>query len=143
VIDPGSGTVRGRAVLPNPEGFLKPGLMGRMQLAGSKPYDALLVPDSAIVTDAARRLVYAVDAEGKVVAKAVELGPLVGDLRVIRSGVSAQDQVIISGVQRARPGQAVQANKGEIKQAPAADAAQPTARAPRASSAELVAPAKN
>jgi RND family efflux transporter MFP subunit len=143
VIDPGAGTVRGRAVLPNPDGFLKPGLVGRMQLAGSASYQALLVPDAAIVTDAARRLVYVVDAEGKVLAKAVELGPLVGDLRVIRSGIVAHDQVIISGVQRARPGQVVRAQKGSIEPRAATAAAAPAERAPRASSAELVAAASN
>jgi RND family efflux transporter MFP subunit len=143
VVDPGSGTVRGRAVLPNPNGFLKPGLMGRMQIAGSKPYNALLVPDAAVVTDASRRLVYTVDAKGTVVAKAVDLGPLVGTLRVIRSGLTSKDQVIISGVQRARPGQVVQPNKGAIEQAPAEAQGQPAARAPRASAAEIVAPAKN
>lgn len=143
VIDPGAGTVRGRAVLPNPDGFLKPGLMGRMQLAGSGSYDALLLPDAAVITDAARRLVYVVDAEGTVAAKAVELGPLIGDLRVIRSGVSAKDQVIIGGVQRARPGQVVQPKKGSIKPQPTSAAAEPAGRAPRASSAEIVAPAQN
>src|SRR5690606_17162454 len=114
-IDPGAGTVRGRAVLPNPTGFLKPGMVGKMQLAGSQPYSALLVPDAAVVTDASRRLIYAVDAEGTVVAKAVELGPLIGDLRVIRRGVAATDRVIIGGVQRASPGQKVQPQKGSIK----------------------------
>src|SRR5690606_3949535 len=144
VVDPGAGTVRGRAVLPNPNSFLKPGMVGRMQLAGTDAYQALLVPDSAVVTDAARRLVFVVDGEGTVVAKAVELGPLVGDLRVIRSGIAAKDQVIISGVQRAQPGQKVQPQKGAIKPAAAVDAASaPATRAPRASSAEIVAPAQN
>lgn len=144
VVDPGAGTVRGRAVLPNPDGFLKPGMVGRMQLAGSDAYEALLVPDSAIVTDAARRLVFVVDGEGTVVARAVELGPLVGELRVIRSGITAQDQVIISGVQRAQPGQKVQPQQGTIERTAAAQGAPaPVTRSPRASSAEIVAPAQN
>src|SRR5690554_2611245 len=140
VVDPGAGTVRGRAVLPNPNSFLKPGMVGRMQLAGTDAYEALLVPDSAVVTDAARRLVFVVDGEGTVVARAVELGPLVGDLRVIRSGIAAQDQVIISGVQRAQPGQKVQPQKGTIKAAAGDAALVPVTRSPRASSAEIVAP---
>lgn len=144
VVDPGAGTVRGRAVLPNPDGFLKPGMVGRMQLAGSDSYEALLVPASAIVTDAARRLLLVVDDEGTVVARAVELGPLVGDLRVIRNGITAKDRVVISGVQRAQPGQKVQPQKGEIEPSAPADAAStPAPRAPRASSAEIVAPAQN
>lgn len=143
VVDPGAGTVRGRAVLPNPDGFLKPGMVGRMQLAGTDSYQALLVPDAAVVTDAARRLVFVVDGEGTVVAKAVELGPLVGDLRVIRAGLTARDKVVISGVQRARPGQKVQPQKGAIKPAAAAAATSaPAIRTPRASSAEIVATAE-
>ena len=139
-IDPGAGTVRGRAVLPNPDGFLKPGMVGKMQLAGSEPYSALLVPDIAVVTDASRRLIYVVDGEGTVVAKAVELGPVIGDLRVIRRGLAPSDRVIIGGVQRARPGQKVQPQRGSIKvgaPAPAAGAD----RSREASSAEEGAPA--
>jgi RND family efflux transporter MFP subunit len=138
-IDPGSGTIRGRAVLPNPGGFLKPGMVGKMQLAGSQPYSALLVPDAAVVTDASRRLIYVVDAEGTVVAKAVELGPVIGDLRVIRRGLTLRDRVIIGGVQRARPGQKVQPQKGSIK-AGAPEPAGGADRSREASSAEIVAP---
>lgn len=138
-VEPGAGTVRGRAVLPNPDGFLKPGMVGRMQLAGSEPYNAMLVPDAAVVTDASRRIVYVVDPEETVVAKPVELGPQVGSLRVIRSGISRQDRVIVSGVQRARPGAKVQPKKGRIDVA-SSPGASPAggSRAPNASSAEIV-----
>lgn len=143
VVDPDAGTVRGRAVLPNPDGFLKPGMVGRMQLAGSQEYRAVLVPDAAIVTDGARRLVFVLDDENTVMARSVELGPLVGELRVIRSGLEPDERVIISGVQRAQPGQKVQPQQGSIE--PSTDDAGPdaTARTPRASSAELVSPAQN
>ncbi|HWK41863.1 MAG TPA: efflux RND transporter periplasmic adaptor subunit [Croceibacterium sp.] len=143
VINPGSGTAKGRAVLGNADGFLKPGMVGRLQLAGSSEYQALLVPDTAIVTDASRRLVYVVDGENAVAARPVELGPLVGELRVIRSGLQANDRVVIGGVQRARPGQKVQPKDGEIKatNAPAGANGSP-ARAPQASAAEIVATAE-
>jgi len=130
-------------VLPNADGFLKPGLIGRMQIAGSAAYQALLVPESAIVTDRARRLIYVVDGEGKVAARAVELGPLVGQLRVISGGITADDLVIISGVQRAQPGAPVTATPGKIEQAPAAAGAPPETRTPRASTAEIVGSARN
>jgi RND family efflux transporter MFP subunit len=142
VVNAGAGTVRGRAVLANPDGFLKPGMVGRMQLAGAEPYQALLVPDAAIVTDASRRLVYVVDGEGTVAARAVELGPLVGELRVIRRGIAAGDQVVVGGVQRAQPGQKVEPRKGTIEVASTGAAAAPD-RAPRASSAEIVASAED
>ncbi|HYI43020.1 MAG TPA: efflux RND transporter periplasmic adaptor subunit [Sphingomicrobium sp.] len=114
VIDPNAGTVRARAVVANPTGFLKPGMFGHLRLAASQPYPALLVPDSAIVTDAARRVVYVVDRAGTVIARPVQLGPLTGNLRVIRSGVGAQERIIISGIQRARPGQKVVPKPGRI-----------------------------
>ncbi|MFB0612536.1 efflux RND transporter periplasmic adaptor subunit [Aurantiacibacter poecillastricola] len=142
-IDPGSGTVSGRAVLPNPDGFLKPGMVGRMQLAGSDAYEAVLVPDTAIVTDAARRLVFVLDDENTVLARAVELGPLVGELRVIRSGLAADERVIIGGVQRAQPGQKVQPQEGSIEQSSADAEPEATARTPRASSAEIVGSARD
>lgn len=141
IVNPGAGTVRGRAVLPNSDGFLKPGMVGRLQLAGSDEYQALLVPDLAIVTDASRRLVYVVDAEGTVGARMVELGPLVGELRVIRSGITARDRVVIGGVQRAQPGQRVQAQVRPIEASAAAVAVQSAGRTPQASAAEIVAPA--
>lgn len=110
----GSGTVRARAIMPNPDGFLRPGMVGHLRLSATRPYQALLVPDEAIVTDAARRVVYVVDPEGTVQAKPVELGPLNGRLRVVRNGLGPQDRVIISGVQRARPGQKVDPKPGQI-----------------------------
>ncbi|HEX8062880.1 MAG TPA: efflux RND transporter periplasmic adaptor subunit [Allosphingosinicella sp.] len=114
VIDTGAGTVRARAVVPNPGGFLKPGMFGHMRLSASQPYRALLVPDAAVVTDAARRVVYAVAKDGTVIARPVQLGPLVGNLRVVRTGLAPNERVIIDGVQRARPGQKVVPRPGRI-----------------------------
>lgn len=110
-----AGTIRGRAVVPNPDGFLKAGMMGRLRLASSAPYRALLVPDTAIVTDAARRVLYVVDRAGTVTVRPVQLGPLNGSLRVIRTGIDPEDQVIIGGIQRAMPGQKVKPKKGRIQ----------------------------
>ncbi len=113
-IDPSTGTIRGRAVVSNPGGFLTPGMFGHMELQASDEYMALLLPDSAIATRGADRIVYVVDEGGLVGTKAVELGPLSAGLRVIRSGLAAGDRVVIDGQQRAQPGQAVQAAVGTI-----------------------------
>ncbi|CAA9509147.1 MAG: RND efflux system, membrane fusion protein [uncultured Sphingomonas sp.] len=113
-VNTGAGTVRARAVLPNPDNFIKPGMVGRMQLAGSRPYRAMLIPDTAVVTDAARKVVYLVNGAGTVVARPVVLGPLTGNLRVVRSGIGPSDRVIISGLQRARPGEKVMPKPGRI-----------------------------
>jgi RND family efflux transporter MFP subunit len=119
-LNAGSGTIHARAVVPNPDGFLKPGMMGRLRLAASPAYPALLIPDTAIVTDAARRVVYVVDRQGTMTMRPVQLGPLDGSLRVIRSGLAAQDKVVIGGIQRAMPGQKVKTRMGKILPAAAA-----------------------
>jgi RND family efflux transporter MFP subunit len=113
-IDTGAGTVRARAVVPNPDNFIKPGMFGQMQLSGSQPYRAMLIPDTAVITDAARKVVYLVAKDGTVISRPVVLGPLTGNLRVVRSGIGPDDRVIISGLQRARPGQKVVPKPGRI-----------------------------
>lgn len=115
-IDTASGVIRLRAVVPNADGFLKPGMFGQARLAGSGSYQAMLVPDAAVATDQARRIVYVVAADGSVAPKPVVLGPLVDGLRVVRSGLAATDRVIINGVQRIQqPGMKVQPTNGRIQ----------------------------
>ncbi len=136
-IDTASGVVRLRAVVPNADGFLKPGMFGQARLAGSGSYEAMLVPDAAIATDAARRIVYVVAADGSVSAKPVELGPVVDGLRVIRSGLTANDRVIINGIQRVQqPGIKVKAVAGKIEPV-ASQAQRPIVQAAPASSASF------
>lgn len=131
-LNPGAGTIRARAIVPNPDGFLKPGMMGRLRLAASPAYPALLVPDTAVATDATRRVVYVVDRQDTVAVRPVQLGPLDGSLRVIRSGLGPQDRVIIGGLQRAMPGQKVKPRKGRITATPAPG---PSAAPPQAAPA--------
>ena len=139
-LNAGSGTVRGRAVVPNPDGLLRPGMMGRLRLASSAPYSALMVPDTAIATDAARRVVYVVDRANTVTVRPVQLGPLNGSLRVIRSGLGPQDQVVIGGLQRAMPGQKVQPKKGRIRPPTTTEPDMPAPQPPPASAATSVSP---
>lgn len=139
-IDASSGTIRLRAVVQNADGFLKPGMFGHAQLAGSGGYAAMLVPDAAIVTDGPRKVVYVVAKDGTVGAKPVQLGPIANGLRVVRAGLTPDDRVIINGLQRARPGQKVTAQNGTIK-AGDVKAQAPVTTAPVASSATFVASA--
>jgi RND family efflux transporter MFP subunit len=113
-LDRASGTIRLRAVVDNPDGFISPGMFGQLRLYASEPFDALLVPDQAIVTDQTRQVVYTVDAEGTVGQKVVQPGRLLEGLRVIRAGLSPQDRIVISGVQRARPGRRVVTTEGVV-----------------------------
>lgn len=103
-IDRSSGTIRGRAEFKNADGKLTPGMFGRIRVATSKPAEALLVPDSAIGTEQVRKFVYVVSGDHVVNPKYVTLGPVVDGLRVISSGLEADDDVVVNGLMRIRPG---------------------------------------
>lgn len=113
-LDPNSGTIRARAVVRNPDNFLSPGMFGNMRMASGGTEQALLVPDTAIQTDQTRKLVLVVAKDGTVAAKEVELGPVIGGLRVIRGGLSPNDRVVIKGTQMAMPGAKVTPKAGKI-----------------------------
>lgn len=111
--DTHSGVIRGRVVLANPTHFLTPGIFGEMRLShGSAP--ALLIPDAAIQADQARKLVLTVGPQNKLAANPVELGPLLGDLRVIRSGLKPGDRVVIAGGQASPPDTVVDPKPGRV-----------------------------
>jgi membrane fusion protein, multidrug efflux system len=116
VLNPKTGTIRGRAVLENKDGLLVPGVFGRLRLFGGER-ESILVPDSAIASDQASKIVFTVADDGTVGIKRVDLGPIVEGLRVIRSGLEATDRIVIDGLQRARPGQKVKAEDGKIEAA--------------------------
>ncbi len=103
-IDTQSGTIRAHAVVPNPGGFLTPGLFGRARLLGSGRYQAMLVPDEAIITDQTRKLIYVVGPDGKALARVVVTGPMVEGLRVIKSGLAPREKLVVEGVTMLRPG---------------------------------------
>ena len=117
-LDAGSGTIRARALVENPTGFLTPGMFGHMRRFESKPVKAMLIPDESVVNDQTRQIAYVVGADGVVQQRTVELGRLIENMRVIRSGLTSGDSVIISGVQRARAGRKVSAQAGQISAFP-------------------------
>ena len=94
-------------------------MFGRVRVPGSPPYDALLLPDAAIGSEQVRKFVLVVDNENVARTKYVTLGQLVGDLRVVKEGVSADDRVIVNGLMRARPGQKVTPQEQGAPPAPA------------------------
>ncbi|AGK59139.1 RND family efflux transporter MFP subunit [Hyphomicrobium denitrificans 1NES1] len=111
-----SGTLRGRAIVPNRDGLLTPGIFARLALYAGD-IDALLVPDDAIVSDQAHKIVYTVNADDVIVATPVKLGQIYEGLRVIKSGLKANDRVVIEGVANPaiRPGTKVAPTTGTIK----------------------------
>tara|TARA_R110000782_G_scaffold182437_6_gene272679 strand:- start:14140 stop:15216 length:1077 start_codon:yes stop_codon:yes gene_type:complete len=108
-IDPQSGTIRAHAEVPNPDGFLVPGMFGRARLLGSGSYKAVLIPDEAILTDQTRKSVFVVGSDGKAASRNVETGPLVEGLRVVKSGLEVKDRVVIDGLTQLQPGTPVEA----------------------------------
>jgi multidrug efflux system membrane fusion protein len=103
-LDLSTGSLRGRAIVPNKDFSILPGQFGRVRLIGSAPYEALLLPDTAIATDQSRKIVFVVKDDDTVEARPVILGPLDDGLRVIREGLKPDDRVIVEGLQRARVG---------------------------------------
>jgi hypothetical protein len=93
--------------VPNPNGFLMPGMFGHMRRFATRAADAMLIPDESVVNDQTRLVAYVVDADNIVIQRTIEIGRLVDGMRVVRSGLEPTDQVIVSGVQRARPGRKV------------------------------------
>ncbi|WP_423602386.1 efflux RND transporter periplasmic adaptor subunit [Sphingomonas sp. MS122] len=135
-----SGTIRARAVIDNPDYFLAPGMFGNMRLTGGSPERALLVPDAAVRTDQARKVVFVVGKDGTVAARQVTPGPRIGNLRTIRAGLAPTDKVVIQGLQMIQPGAKVTERVGKIE-LPRAPAAQPPTQVnePAASQATLAA----
>ena len=113
-VDRRSGTIRVRAEFANKDFFLTPGQFGRIRIPGSEPYEALLVPDAAVVTDQSRKIVMTVKEDGTVEPKIVRPGPSYENLRIIRSGLQPSDRVIIDGLLRARAGAKVTPQPGAI-----------------------------
>ncbi len=118
-INPRTGTIRGRAVFDNASFLLAPGLFGRVRLwAGNAP--ALLVPDAAIQSDQAKKIVLVIGPDATVSGRVVTLGPIADGLRVVRTGLEPTDQVIINGFANpfVRPGLKVTPQPGRIEPGP-------------------------
>lgn len=125
-----TGTNRLRGVFENKNRELVSGLGVRVRIPVSKPYQALLIPERALATDQDIRFVYVVGSDGVATRRNVELGRQYGDLRIVKSGLSAGDRVIVKGLQKVKPGQKVEA---ELQQPPAAAAPhQPPAQSVKA-----------
>ena len=111
-----TGTLQVRGVFPNPDGFLTPGAFVQGRIAGTAKHQALLMTDRAVGTDQGQKFVLVVEDQNLVGTRPVELGPVVDGLRVIRSGLKGNEQVIINGLVNARPGAPVNPQPGDINQ---------------------------
>lgn len=116
-VDPRTGTIRGRAVFDNRDGRFTPGLYARLRLVGSATYDAVLIKDVAVGTDLGKKFVLVLGEDGTVAYRSVQLGPKLEGLRIVRSGLGEGETIVVNGLQRVRPGNAV-----EPQSVPMADA---------------------
>jgi RND family efflux transporter MFP subunit len=117
-LDPQTGTIRSRALLDNHDRDFTPGLFARIRLQGSAQHDAVLVNDSAIGTDQTVRYVLVVDKGNKVEYRPVQLGPVIDGLRVVQSGLSPGETIVVNGLQRVRPGAQVQPQRVAMGEPP-------------------------
>jgi RND family efflux transporter MFP subunit len=108
-VDPGTGTLRIRGVFDNHEGFLSPGLFVRCHLPLGDPHRSILVAEQAMSSDQGQKFVYVVNKSNEVSYRPVQAGRLYDGLRVIESGLSKGEKVIVTGLQRVRPGSKVEA----------------------------------
>ncbi|MGF6758206.1 efflux RND transporter periplasmic adaptor subunit [Paraburkholderia sp. GAS42] len=114
-LDRASGTIHARATIPNSDLSLTPGGFARVRLATTAPQPALLVPDAAVLDDQTDHMVYVVGDDDVVSPRKVEIGDLRGGLRVIRSGLSSTDRVVIDGIPAVRPGSKISPHAGTIQ----------------------------
>ena len=113
-VDPTTGTLRARGVFPNADHSLSPGFFARLRVPGSGKYPALLIPDRALGSDQSQKFVYVVNAEKKVEYRPVKIGPMIDGLRVVEEGLKPDEQVIVEGLMRVRPGVVVDAKPWEV-----------------------------
>ena len=111
-LNPSTGTIQVRMVLPNPkpergQRVLQPGYFARVRVPGQGSYDALMVDDKAVGADQAQKIVMVVDDKNIVMPRPVVVGPVINGLRVIREGISENDRVVVNGMAKVRPGMPV------------------------------------
>ena len=112
--DPSTGTLQVRGLFPNANAFLTPGAFVRVRVAGTPLHEAILVTDRAIGTDQGTKYALVIDDQDVVGVKPVVLGPEVDGLRVVRSGLTGDEQIIVNGVVNARPGSKVSPQPGDM-----------------------------
>jgi RND family efflux transporter MFP subunit len=119
-VDPGTGTVQVRAIFPNPTGLLYPGMFARVRVP-SETREAMLAPNLAIMSDQGGKYALVCDDGNIARHRRVSLGQVVDDMRVIESGLTLEDRVIVSGLQKTRPGSKVNPTGGPQKKTTSTD----------------------
>src|SRR5581483_10994072 len=129
-LNPATGSLTIRGTFPNKDRFLVPGLFCRARIPAAQPFEAILIPQAAVVSDQGQRVVYVVGPDNRVESRPVELGPVHRGLQVIEEGVTTDpasghrrglargERVVIRGMQRVTGGQTVDPQPGAITYPP-------------------------
>lgn len=107
-LNPTTGTLRIRAVFPNPDGRAAPGFFARVRLPGGSPYDGVLIRDSAIGSDQGHPFVFVAQDDNTAAYRAITTGPLIDGLRVVRNGLQSSERVVLTGLMGVRAGTVLQ-----------------------------------
>ena len=110
-LNPQTGTIRARAIFDNKDRKFTPGLFARLKLVGSGTYKADLINDKAVGTDQSKKFVLVVGADNKALYREVKLGPVIDGLRVVKQGLKGGELIVVNGLQRVKPGDAVTPQK--------------------------------
>lgn len=113
-LDSNTGTMRARAIFDNEKNILLPGLFARVRIPASLPYKAVLIPETAIGTEQGNKFVITVNDKNEAVNTAIETGPMAYGLRIVKSGLSANDTVVLNGLQMIRPNAKLAPEPSEI-----------------------------
>ncbi|WP_158633371.1 efflux RND transporter periplasmic adaptor subunit [Tautonia sociabilis] len=122
-LDPATGTLRARGVFPNADRLLTPGLFARVRIPITDPKDSVLVAETALGSDQGNRFVFVLGPEDRAERRLVQVGPIVAGMAVITDGLSPDDRVIVSGIQRVRDGAPVDPQDVAMPLPPGADEA--------------------
>lgn len=114
-VDAASGSIRARAIFPNEDQSLIPGVFVKLQLPASAAEERVLLPDSAIASDQNAKIVYVVDEENKLTVQPIETGPTAKGMRVIEKGLTGNETVVVRGLQRCKPDIEVKTTVEELK----------------------------
>jgi RND family efflux transporter MFP subunit len=113
-VDPGTGTLRLRGTTANSDGMLTPGLFVRCHLPLGAPRHVIQVSEQALGSDQGQKFVYLVDEKNEIVYRPIKVGRLYEGLRVVESGLSTTDKVVVIGLQRVQPGTKVNPKLAEM-----------------------------
>ena len=133
-VDATTGTLRLRAEIDNENRFLSPGMFVRVQVPIGAPHPSVLVREEALGADQGQRFVYVVNHNDEIVYQRVKVGMARGNRRVIESGLALTDRVVVSGLQRVRPGNKVTTKPYVLPTASAADTPPAKTASPKAAS---------